>query len=158
VVLNRLLHVLQVALAFSGCAVGVLGAAFPVSTTAAAESTIRSATIRVGDETLTIDVIVSSRYARKLDGPIRAVVTLPKSTTGATIASDQGFNGRGWSILFRDGTERDSGVLAVTISSRYSRIETAVGLASNSGWAVEAPGTVNQETLIQFYKGTLPIA
>ena len=155
--LNRLLHVVQIALVLSGCAVGVLGAAFPISTLAATEA-IRSATIKVGDETLTIDVVVNSRYARRIDGPIVAVVTLPKGTDGVTIANDQGFNGHGWMISFRPGTERDSGVLSVTVPSRYSRIPTAVGLASDFGWALEVPGTVNQATLIQFFKGTLPIA
>lgn len=151
-------HVVWVAFALASCAAIVLGAVAAKPADAASQATIRSATIKVGAETLTIDLVVNSRYVRKIDGAIQAIVTLPRGTTGSVVATDQGFNGRGWSIAFRNGTARDSGVLSVTVPARNTRIQTAVGLASDTGWAVEAPGTTNQATLIQFFKGTLPIA
>ena len=133
------------------CALALFVPGLTQSAVSAPAAAIRSATLKVGAETLTIEVVVNGRATRTLDGAIEVVVTLPARTTGKVVKVDRGFNEDGWSIEFRRGTNAGTGVVTVTVPARSKRTQLEIALSATSGWAVAVPSIANVATAIPIY-------
>lgn len=125
----------------------------PNQTLAARPRTVAtSAILDAGGEPLTLDLVMAYRGSRSVRGSVSVVVTLPEGASGSVVGSDTGFNGRGYAIGFRTGTNTDRVVVVqVTVPAAHSRVEFEASLSAASGDAFSVPARTNQTVVFDAY-------
>jgi hypothetical protein len=135
---RRALAIVSAVALFLGLLAGALSAAPSAD---AAAWTYRTATVKVGGTTYTVDVALSSRDARRVNGAVQIAVA---SSGRASLGSDDGgFSDRG----YRVSSSRGTGVtFTVTIPAR-GNVSAEVGISS-AGGAISGPATTNTPLVI----------
>jgi len=123
--------------------------------TGAATPAKSRATIQLDGNAIDLDVVLVNCRERFIDKPVIVRVVHPVGLSASEIASDTGFNGKGYDIRFTSSAgQHDIASVAVTVSSRRGSCQTEISYTFRdpmAGGAMAAPGRNHRPVTFDIY-------
>lgn len=130
--------------------------AFVSSTPTRAAAPAQSrATIQLDGDAIDLDVVLVNCHERFINKPVIVRIVHPFGTIASEIATDDGFNGRGYDIRFTPSADQiETASVAVTVSSRRGPCQTEISYTFRdpmAGGAMAAPGRNHKPVTFDIY-------